>query len=488
MHRSLSLLMLLLLAGGCTVGPDYQRPRAPGASAPGWVEPGAPGAIDVAWWRQFDDPLLTALVEEAFAGSPDVAEATARLREARANRAATAGATWPGLTATGSATENRLSENGQIPVGSVPGFQRDYSLFDLGFDASWEVDLWGRQRRRVEAARAREVAAEAARRDVLVMLSAEIARAYLDLRGAQADVAELDAIAGADTELARLVRLRFDAGEASRIDLEGAESTARSSTATAAQARSTVAAALYRIGALVGAAPEEIAPRLTDPRPLPPSPDSILVGIRSDLLERRPDVRRAERELAAATADIGVAKADLFPRFSLFGSIGQQARAAGDLTDGESTRYQIGPSFSWPIFAGGAIRARIRAADARADAAAARYEQAVLGALADSETAINRFLNARSARAEADAALAAQQAAFELAEQRARRGEDDRLALMRATRQRSAAERSAIAARHTQAEAAVALFKALGGGWQGADDVASCAPPCTPAAAKLERP
>ncbi|MFT3968124.1 MAG: TolC family protein, partial [Sphingobium sp.] len=223
----------------------------------------------------------------------------------------------------------------------------------------------------------------------------------------------------------------------------------------------------YRIAALAGAPPEEVAPGLlATAAPVPRSPDTILAGLRSDLLERRPDIRRAERELAAATADIGVARADLFPRFSLFGSIGQQARHGSDLADGASTRFQIGPSFSWPIFAGGTIRAQIRAADARADAAAARYEKAVLGALADSEAAINRFLNARAAQGEADAAFAAQQGAFALAQQRVGRGEDDRLALMRAARARLSSERGAINGARAKGQAAIALFKALGGGWR----------------------
>lgn len=198
---------------------------------------------------------------------------------------------------------------------------------------------------------------------------------------------------------------------------------------------------------------------------MPASPDAILVGLRSELLERRPDVRRAERDLAAATADIGVATADLFPRFSLFGSIGQQARKPGDLFSTDSTRLQIGPSFSWPIFQGGTIRAQIRAADARADQAAARYEKAVIGALSDSEAAINRFLNARAAAEDAAASLQREQGAFALARKRADRGEDDRLTLERARQSLLAAEQRDQQARAAKAQAATALYKALGGGW-----------------------
>ncbi|NIJ19108.1 NodT family efflux transporter outer membrane factor (OMF) lipoprotein [Sphingomonas naasensis] len=462
----LSLLALPLLAAGCTVGPDYQRPAPTAASQSPWLEPGAPGAVDLAWWDSFGDPELSALVHRALTSAPDLKEAEARLAEARANRDAVAGGRLPGVEAKGSATENRLSENGQLPIGNIPGVDREFRLFDLGFDASWELDFWGRRTRQIEAANARAEAALFGQRDVMLTLIGEVARSYFDLRAAQADAASAQALATADAELARLTRLRVTVGESSQLELERAEAAARTSAAAMPDVEARAAAAAYRIATLVGAAPEEVAPRLRQPAPLPASPDRILVGIRSDLLERRPDIRRAERELAAATADIGVATADLFPRFSLFGSIGQQARTPGDLFAGESTRLQIGPSFSWPIFSGGTIRAQIRAADARAQGAAARYEKAVLGALGDSEAAINRFLNAGAAEAEAGAALERERAAYALAEKRQARGEDDRLTLLRARESLLASERRADQARAAKGQAAVALYKALGGGWR----------------------
>jgi outer membrane protein, multidrug efflux system len=278
-------------------------------------------------------------------------------------------------------------------------------------------------------------------------------------------VTTADALAASDAELARLTRLRFTAGEASRLELERAEAAARTRAAAVPDARARASAAAYRIAALIGLPPEQVVPELQPARPLPAAPDTILVGVRSELLQRRPDVRRAERELAAATADIGVATADLFPRFSLFGSLGQQARNPADLFSGDSTRLQIGPSFSWPIFSAGRIRAQIRASDARAQGAAARYEKAVVGALADSEAAINRFLNARAALEQAEAAAERERAGFGLAERRAAGGEDDRLALERARQSLLAAERSRDQARAAKAQAAAALYKALGGGW-----------------------
>ncbi|MBO9623802.1 MAG: efflux transporter outer membrane subunit [Sphingomonas sp.] len=462
MPRILPLLALAALAG-CTVGPNYHAPETRAGSD--WIEPGTPGPVDAVWWERFGDPQLTALVQRALASSPDLREAEARIAEARANRDAAAGGRFPTIEAKGSATQNVLSENGQLPVANIPGFDRSFPLYDLGFDASWEIDLWGRQRRQVEAAGARLQAATYARGDVMLTLIGELVRNYVDLRAAQSDVVNAEALAASDAELARLTRLRFTAGESSRLELEQAEAAARTRAAAVPDARARASAAAYRIAALVGVPPEQLVPELQAPRPLPAAPDTILVGVRSELLQRRPDVRRAERELAAATADIGVATADLFPRFSLFGSLGQQARDPADLFSGDSTRLQIGPSFSWPIFSFGRIRAQIRASDARAEGAAARYEKAVVGALSDSEAAINRFLNARTALVDAEAALAREQAGFALAERRANRGEDDRLTLERVRQSLLAAQRGRDQARAAKAQAAAALYKSLGGGW-----------------------
>ena len=461
-RRRLPLLLACTL-GACTVGPNYHRPEV--KAAPEWLEKGTPGPVDLRWWERFGDPQLTALVDRAVASSPDLAEARARLAEARANREAVQGGRLPTVAARGSGTENVVSENGQIPVAKIPAFPRSFSLFDLGFDASWELDFWGRRTRQLEGAAAREEGALLGQRDVMLTLIAEVARSYVDLRAAQADAAALGSAAAADAELARLGALRLRAGEISQLDQNKAEAAARASAAAVPDAKARAAAAAYRIATLAGSPPEQVVPALLAPAPLPVAPDTVLVGIRSELLTRRPDVGRAERDLAAATADIGVAKADLFPRFSLLGGLGQQAQNPADLLSTRSTRLQIGPSFSWPIFSGGTIRAQIRAADARAQAAAARYEKAVIAALSDSEAAINRFLNTGDALADADAALLREQGAFALAERRSRAGEDDRLALVRAREAVVAAQHRRDQAAAAKALAAVALYKALGGGW-----------------------
>jgi len=474
LSRTLPPLSAALLAGllaSCAVGPDYERPQSTASDE--WLEPAVHGEVDGEWWASFEDPMLTRLIERAIAQAPDIRQATARLAEARALREAAQGGRLPQVNANGSATLNRLSENGQIPVGNIPGFDPEFPLLDAGFDASWEIDLWGRTSRQVEQARAREEAARWGRRDAMVTLTAEIARSYVEFRLAERQLQIADSALSAAEELSKLTALRFEAGEASRIEADQAASERAGRQAARDNADAQVAGAAYRLATLVGVPPEEIVPELlASSAPIPSPPDAIASGIRSELLERRPDIRSAERELAAATAGIGVATADLYPRFSLLGSIGLQAQSGDDFTDSGSLRYSAGPSFSWPIFSFGRIRAQIRAADARADGAAAAYEAAVMKALSESEAAANRFAASSAALRAHEAALERERSAFHLAEMRTQQGEASRLELEQARLRLANAERQAGEARAARASAAVALYKALGGGWQGAEGLA----------------
>jgi len=459
------------LIAACTVGPDYERPRS--AVAESWIEPTSPQPVDGAWWQAFGDPMLTRLIERAIAEGPDMKQAAARLAEARALREAAQGGHYPQVNASASATQNRISENGQFPVANIPGFDPEFPLLDAGFDASWEIDLWGRNTRQVEQARAREEAALWNRRDAMVTLTGEIARAYVDFRLAQRMLAIADAELAAGEELAKLAALRFTAGEATRIEADQAAAERDASKAARSQADAEVAAAAYRIATLVGVPPEQLVPELlASSAPVPSPPDSIAGGIRSELLERRPDIRAAERDLAAATAGIGVATADLYPRLSLLGGVGLQSQTGSEFFSGESLRYSVGPSFSWPIFSFGRIRAQIRAADARADGAGAAYEAAVAKALSESEAAANRFAASSAALTASDTALEREESAFHLADMRFLHGENDRLAREQARLRLASAERQQSQARAARASAAVALYKALGGGWQGGETVA----------------
>lgn len=473
---ALPRLLLALAAttalSACVTGADHPRPKVAGETGD-WIAPTGTAAIDVGWWRTLGDAELARLVDMAVARNLDLREAEARLRAARADRDAAAGRRLPQLNAIGSATANRLSRNGQIPIGGIPGFDRSFNLFDGGFDASWEVDLWGRNARAVDAAQARAEAVEATRHDVLMQAIAEVAANYADLRAAQARAASARADADAQAKIAVLTEQRYRAGEAARFDFVRADAQARATRAALAGIDADATAAAYRLAMLTGNPPEALSAALLQPAPLPGTPPTIAAGLRSDMLRRRPDIRAAERTLAAATADARMAVADQFPRLTLTGSIGQQGRDGGDLTSGGSTRFSVGPSLHWPIFAGGTIRAQIRAADARADAAAAAYEKAVLGALADSETALNRYGAASVNREQREAARDRTAEALDLARQRYRAGEDDLLVLLDAQSAFSTAEAAAIDARAAELRAFVAVYKALGGGWEAFSDSAA---------------
>lgn len=465
MRLSAIPLILLPLLGACTVGPDYHRPVVAGTAA-GWTAPTTSTApLDVEPWRALGDPLLVELVERAGAANLDLRQAEARLREARAGLDAARGGRLPQAGVSATASQQQLSKNGQLPLGSLPGFDRQFSLFDAGFDASWELDLWGGTSRAVEAAGRRLEAAEAQRQDVRLRIVAETGRAYAELRGAQAEAAILRSDADAQRRLAGLLRQSFVAGEVARGDDAEAEARARTAEAALPGAEARIRAAINALALLTAQPPEALVDRLLVPAPIPLPPAQVAAGLRSDVLRRRPDVIAAEAQLAAATADVGVETANLFPRLSLMGGIGQQARTLGDMGSGGSTRFQIGPSLSWPIFAGGRIRAQVRAADARADAAAAAYEQAVLAALADSETALNRYNAALAAASALSAARDRSATALDLARQRQRAGEDSLPDLLQAQLRFNAADRAAASARRQALDAHAALVKALGGGW-----------------------
>jgi NodT family efflux transporter outer membrane factor (OMF) lipoprotein len=245
-----------------------------------------------------------------------------------------------------------------------------------------------------------------------------------------------------------------------------ADAQARSARAELPNLDAAAHAAVYRLALLTGQPPEALAQRLLIPAPLPACPAVVAAGMRSDVLRRRPDVRQAERQLAAATADVGVATADLFPRLSLVGSLGQQSLQSQQFTSSSSTYYSLGPSLHWPLFAGGSLRANVRAADARADAAGAAYESAVLTALSDSETALNRFASAQQTRADRELARQQSEAALTLARQRYRAGEDDLIVLLNAQSAYNVSEEQSITAEAGALNSMVSLYKALGGGWE----------------------
>jgi NodT family efflux transporter outer membrane factor (OMF) lipoprotein len=461
-------LPLPMLAAACTVGPDYRRPATVGEAGP-WLTPVNTADVDLSPWKSLGDPVLNDLIDQALAANLDIAEAEGRLREARAQRGATRANGLPQANLSGSAQQTETSLNGQFPAASIPHYQRNFSLFDAGFDASWEIDLWGGQRRRIESADREIDAARARSIDTRLQVVAEVARAYAQLRGSQAALASVRDDAAAEAETARLVHRRVLAGESARFDDTRAEAEARTVAAQIPGLEADVRAAAYTLAVLTGRAPEDVTATLLTPAPLIVPPADVAVGIRADMLRRRPDIRAAEADLAAANANIGAETANLYPRLSLTGSFSQQSRKIGDLTSGNSFGMAVGPKLSWAIFDAGKVRAQIHVANARADQAAARYTKAVLSALADSETAINRYAAAKATVAERDAARAASQTSLDLARQRYKSGEDDLLALLQAQSSYSTADQAAAQAHEAAFEAYAALVKALGGGWTAAD-------------------
>lgn len=470
MRLKILALLAATLANGCTVGPEYRRPET--ASAGGWIAPVAPDAVDDQWWKAMGDPVLDALVADAIAHNLDLVQAEARLREARANLVAAGARTVPQVNATGSVVEQQLSTNGQLPINNIPGFRRRYGLFDGGFDASWEIDLWGGVSRSVQSARARAVAALERAADTRLRIIAETVRTYVELRNAQSRARLLARENDLRHDIANLVALRYLGGESSAGDAAQARQRASAAAAQLSEADAAAHAAAYSLATLTGRPPEamtalvrsEVETGPKDHATLPEPPPIIAGAIRSELLRRRPDVRAAEADLMAATADIGVETANLYPRFSLTGSIGQQSRGLGNILDPASTRFSVGPSFSWPVFTLGRIRAQIRAANARADAGAAAYEKAVLVALADSETAANRYAAAITARGDRGRASENARVAADLATLRFKHGEDDRIQMLEVQSTAIQADQAMLAARAEAALAYVAFAKSLGGG------------------------
>ena len=463
--RRLIRFALPLLTAACTVGPDYHRPAVTGETGT-WMASANPAPVDLTPWKALGDPVLNRLIDQALAENLDIAEAEGRLREARAQLGVTRANGLPQAALAGSAQQNRTSLNGAFPLGDLPGYRRDFALYDAGFDASWEIDLWGGQRRALQSAARQIDAAQARAAGIRLQTVAEVVRSYAQLRGAQSLLIAARADAGAQAETARIVQQRLQAGEAARFDDSRAREQARTARAPIAGLESDVRAAAYALALLTGRAPDAAGALVDTPADLPHLPANLAVGARADMLRRRPDVRAAEADLAAASANIGVETANLYPRLSLTGAIEPQSRAVGNLLSGNSLGFAVGPRFSWALFDAGRVRAQIHAANARADQAAARYTRAVLGALADSETAINRYAAAQTTVSQRDAALAAATQSLDLARQRYQAGEDDLLALLQAQSAFSAAQRSAFQAREAAFEAYAALVKALGGGWQ----------------------
>ena len=460
---TVAALAPLLAAVGCTsVGPDY---KAPVAAVPAeWRAAGDPAfsqqSTEISeWWRYLDDPVLDRLVERAIQQGPDLREAFARLREAQALREVAGAERFPSLDV--DASYQRRGESERTSAGAPVS---NSSLYAAGLDASWEIDLWGRIQRSVEAADADLGASVEDSRAVALAVAAETAVNYVELRAFQRRVAIAHRNADLQEQTLALVQARFDAGLVGERDVAQAATNVGITRSRVPALETGWRAAEHRLAVLLGRAPGELAADLEGMRAIPVPPVEVAVGVPADLVRKRPDVRRAERLLAAEHARIGVATGDLYPRLALFGSLGLAADDASDLFRSGSDVFGIGPSIRWKLFDGARLRRRVEAQSARAEQALVRWERTVLTALEETENAMTAFVHDHTRRHSIREAADQARRAVELSQFEYQEGVSDFQAVLDSQRALAQLEDEL-----AQIEAAittnlVALYKALGGG------------------------
>jgi NodT family efflux transporter outer membrane factor (OMF) lipoprotein len=471
-------LAALFLVGGCTVGPDYHPPAVAVPAAYGGGPSAASSTADFRqWWTAFGDPTLNALVERARSGNLDLRQAAARVEEARAQERVVRARGGPQLNASAQAGYTKLSENalpaglanlggggqpgGSSPIG-LPG--EDFATFQTGFDASWEIDLFGGQRRANEAARARTAAAEWSQHDAEVMLAAEVARTYLQFRALKQRIALADQTLAAKREALGFIEARTKHGLVTTVDERRQRQDIERAAAQREDLLAQTNAQIHALGTLLGLAPTALDVELSAAPAGAPPEIEVPPGLPSELLRRRPDIRAAERRLAAATADIGVATADLYPKLSLTGALQLVSRSLATLLEGDSMFANGAARLSAPLL-GGARRETVALRRSQANEALIAYEATIIGSLRDVEDALSRLQADRRQVEALRASVAAAQDAADTAQVRQRNGLVPMTEVLQA-RQSWLTERDALA----QAEAAaaqdeVALYKALGGGW-----------------------
>jgi multidrug efflux system outer membrane protein len=463
--RVLAMTACAAALAGCAVGPDYHRPQTPvdahfaNAGEPGFNED---PTVD-SYWQGFGDPVLNGLVDDAIAHNTDLRAAAANLQAARAARRLAGFDLYPTVTLAADYTHNLDAQQ------QLPGYDRHDRQFDTaqaGFDGLWELDLFGRVRRNVEAARADEGAAIATLRDARVSVIAEVARDYFVLRGLQDQQVLTERNAANQLQSLKLTRVRLEAGRGNELDTARAEAQWQTTLASIPSLQASVATTIYRLSVLTGRQPTALQDRLVAQAALPALPNLNSIGTPELLLRRRPDVRIAERRLAAATARVGVAVGDLFPKVTVLGSIGYLAPGFGGFGQRDSEFYSGGPSISWAAFDLGRVRARISAAKSQNEAVLANYEGAVLGALEDTEGALIGYGRSQSRREALRVAAAASDKAADLARRRFAGGLIDFLEVLDAERTALSAELLHSQSRTDAATSLVAVYKALGGGWQ----------------------
>lgn len=465
---ALGAAALGVLLSACAVGPDYVAPQTAPASFnhAGNADFVATGA-EALWWRQFQDPVLDGLVDRALAANLDLRIAVSRVQESRALFREADLDRYPAVTAGAGYERGRAQQPGSGDA------RIDIETSRLGFDAGWELDLFGRVRRAAEAARADVEGAEAGLRDAQVSVAAEVARNYFELRGAQRQLAVAQRNLDNQRETLRLTKVRYELGRSAELDVASAQARLSATAAGLAPLAAAERRAMHRIAVLLGQRPGTLDAELA-PADALPRLQQLAIGSADQLLRRRPDVRVAERNLAAATARVGVATADLFPRISVNGFIGF-ASAGGGLGSSATQAWSVAPSLSWAALDLGSVRARLRASEARVDGALAAYELTVLRAIEDTENAFVGYGQQQARLASLYEQVAASRRAAELARIQYREGLTDFIRLLDAEGTLLQAENDVAEAETALNTGIVAIYKALGGGWQeaGATTVAA---------------
>jgi NodT family efflux transporter outer membrane factor (OMF) lipoprotein len=491
MTRIPTAAFLLLTLGACTVGPNFTTPEwlSPATwfakkAEPIAREPSMAVAepVDPNWWNLFNDSELTTLEHRVVGENLDVQVATARLAESRAQLGIAGAAQFPSFNANGSYTRTKASNIGEFasapnPLGAngasgntAGGLKgatlNPFDVYQVGFDASWELDLWGKVRRSVESAQATVEASAEARRAALVSSQAEVARDYIALRGNQALVKIARDNVRTALQNLQLTQQRAAGGVTTDLDVANAAALYRTTAAEIPRLEQQVSENINAISLLLGQPPNALQTELITPEPVPPLPPRIPVGLPSELARRRPDIRQAEAQLHAATADIGVAVASFYPSVTLSGSVGLQSLQPWQMFNFNARNYAMGPGITIPIFEGGQLRATLELRKAQQQEAAINYQKVVLSAWHDVDNALTAYQTEQARRDQLVQAVAQNQRALGLAQSRYEDGVADFLQVLTAQQNLLSTQQQLAVATANVSANLVAVYKALGGGWE----------------------
>ena len=468
----------MLAMAGCTMGPDFKRPTPPydpssfldgRTSGAGHSQPEV-APIQVEWWQSFNDPELNSLEQRAVAQNLDVQTATIRVAEARSNAGVTASAFFPSVSGNVTAADIKPSDKG-FSLGSSSGSSSDISplsVYQYGFDATWTLDLWGKVRRGVEAGNAAIQAQEIDRRGTVIQLMAEVARDYLQLRNAQMQLKIAQDNVRTAQNLLNLTQQRATAGLTDQLDVAQEQAQLTTTEATVPTSQQMVAQYINALSMLLGEGPRALQAELITPEAVPPTPAVVPIGLPSELLRRRPDVMEAEATLHEATANIGVAVASFFPSFDLLGFLGIQSDATQNLFTTAARTYALGGMVSVPIFQGGKLVETLHLRKSQQKEAIIAYDKAVLQAFSDVDTALTNYDQEQQRRVLLGRAVLADQKAFALAQQRYTEGIATYIDVLNAQQSVLSSARQYEDSTAAVSTDLVALYLALGGGWEDA--------------------